>query len=276
MKFSFLLSKNVLSLFNGSNEGVVIAGYFDEKLKKLNYIGISSQDDNTLADEYVLNVKNIYSIGQDAITIKNNSLLDLKDTLIIDDYTPINSFAYLTNGTFIGKVNDVTLDNKFNIESYTIENTEISSSKVASHSKGTIIFYDENFNVKIEKFKPSSKIKLAENGKNTNNLPKTIFMPIFKNDEINKYETNNDFLTENLKSDKIDEKIQKNIEINANLEKIERLTANSNLLIGKKITKTISTPNGELIGKKGNIVTNKTIILATAHQKLRELVLYCE
>ena len=62
MRFSNLLSKSVLSLYNGSNEGVVISGYFDEKLKKLTSLEVVSQNDSNLTDEYILSVKNIYNI----------------------------------------------------------------------------------------------------------------------------------------------------------------------------------------------------------------------
>ena len=57
MRFSSLLTKNVISLYNGTNEGIVISGSFDEKLKKLNALEIVNQNDTNLSDEYILKIK---------------------------------------------------------------------------------------------------------------------------------------------------------------------------------------------------------------------------
>ncbi|MGN1227087.1 MAG: hypothetical protein ACI4TX_00425, partial [Christensenellales bacterium] len=232
---------------------------------------------------------NIYNIGQDAITIKNNSYLDLKLTLNMQEYTPMNCQAYLTNGNLIGKVNDIEFDDKFNIKTFMVDEQEIDARKMASHSKGTIIFYDDNFSIRVDKLKPNSnKIKIKENERLLNNLPKAYIMPTYNIIENNNSETSPTLNNEKSDEEKPLQKFETNSSeqnisndnkistITLNNARIERLTANSNLLIGKKITRTIATPNGELIGKKGNVVTSKTIYLATAHQKLRELILYCE
>ena len=189
MKFSDILSKNVISLYDGSNEGIIISGYFDKYLKKLIALEIASNDDfynesdsdndkainntqaNTnanqaneqiLADEFILYVKNIYSIGQDAITIKNNANLELKmtaDNLI--KFSPINCQAFSTNGKLLGRITDIKMDDKFNIVSYLFaDNTCLEANKIASHSKGTIIFYDEDFKTKVDKLRPNGKAQI--------------------------------------------------------------------------------------------------------------------
>ena len=55
---------------------------------------------------------------------------------------------------------------------------------------------------------------------------------------------------------------------------IPRLNSQKQNLLGKTITQTIIAQNGELIAKQGNLVTENTIELASAHQKLRELTFY--
>lgn len=406
MKFSDILSKNVISLYDGSNEGIIISGYFDKHLKKLVALEIASNDDfynesnstndnainntqtNTnanqsneqiLVDEFILYIKNIYSIGQDAITIKNNANLELKmtaDNLI--KFSPINCQAFSTNGKLLGRIIDIEMDDKFNIVSYLFGgNTCLEANKIASHSKGTIIFYDEDFKTKVDKLRPNGKAQIRTKNAivlKADTLPKTYILPTTMPSQetataqpqmiVNDFDKDNANIDKNLttqsnttisENGNIEEKeeskpksarnfftllfkgkhseenntnaLQK-FEDDAYIEKdktnstftdnnqqlqntatnpqsptnnndqfinlnattanslqmqrpltnanIQRLTANSNLLIGKKITRTIATQNGELIGKKGNLVTNKTIYLATAHQKLRELVLYCE
>lgn len=272
MRFSSLLTKNVISLYNGTNEGIVISGSFDEKLKKLNALEIVNQNDTNLSDEYILKIKCIYNIGEDAITIKNNSCLELKLVSETEEFSPINSYSYSTNGKLLGKVTDIEFDDKFNISKFILDSQEIVAEKMASFSKGTIIFYDDNCKVRVEKFKPSqARIKVNDASK-LSNIPKAYIMPTIYSDEANENTIKED-------NSPIPKMIDKNANTSFNQpinSRIERLSTNLNLLIGKKITKTISTANGELIAKKGNLVTSKTIYLATAHQKLRELVLYCE
>jgi len=280
MKFSNLLSKSVISLYNGSNEGIVISGHFDSRLKRITSLEVASQDDANILDEYVLSVKNIYKIGEDAVVIKNNTQLDLKSNTITNEDSPINYYAYNTSGKLLGKITDIEFNERYEIEAFLIDETKIDANRIASFSKGTIVFYEENAKIKVDRFRPTSaKVIKRESEKLTNNLPTTYILPVYENTELNETqeetsETNKDEIQTNIQRFEIENtpKQAKN-PINA---RIERLSGNSNLLIGKRITKTISTPNGELIGKKGNIVTSKTIYLATAHQKLRELVLYCE
>lgn len=277
MRFSNVLTKTILSLYDGKNEGVVISGYFDSKLKKLVGLIIASESVEEYADEFVLPCKNIYKIGKDAITIKNNTVLELKLTLDnISKYSPINSYSYYTNGTLIGKISDLELDEKMNIVSYIVDDKELPANKIASHSQGTIIFYDDEFKISVERLKPSIQhIKIKETDLLTSSPQTAYIMPTF---EVKDSATNDTLqMSENKGSDNIEQKT--NIEVfkkPLDNTKIQRLTANSNLLIGKKITKNIATQNGELIGKKGNIITSKTLFLASTHQKLRELVLYSE
>lgn len=418
MRFSDLLSKDVISLYDGSNEGIIIAGYFDSKIKKLIAVELASQNDVDFADEYILYTKSIYQIGQDAVTIRNSTALELKITADnLTAFSPINCHAYLTNGTALGRVSDLELDERYNISAFIIDSGAIEAEKIASHSKGTIIFYDDTFKTRVDKLRPAkaqiriksvstqagtnpppmahimpttatpttplcgnsesvqagdlnsnansvcgcecsyetdcypkcgdencvtdsgiagnatngtqggsnATIGTSENAKDDTqkskfplNFLKAYFFPKNRQGELQSAEHLQRFETEPAQDDNIINPQQqskqadnaiavsettdtKNLSVSANNgqsveqpytnavtsnalqmqrpltnSNIQRLTANSNLLIGKKITRTISTPNGELIGKKGNLVTNKTIYLATAHQKLRELVLYCQ
>ena len=69
-----LLSLSVLSLYEGELIGVVDKLYFDKKLKKLISLEILNADGVKL----ILNAKNIYHIGKNAITVKNNQAISIK------------------------------------------------------------------------------------------------------------------------------------------------------------------------------------------------------
>ena len=59
---------NVLSLYEGELLGVVDKLYFDKKLKKLMIFELVGEDGAKL----ILPSKNVYHIGKNAITVKNN------------------------------------------------------------------------------------------------------------------------------------------------------------------------------------------------------------
>ena len=63
--------------------------------------------------------------------IKNNTILDLKINLGINEYSPINSYCYNTSGKLLGKVSDIEFDEKFNISKFIIDESEIESNRLA-------------------------------------------------------------------------------------------------------------------------------------------------
>ncbi|MBR4998634.1 MAG: PRC-barrel domain-containing protein, partial [Clostridia bacterium] len=69
-----LLNLSVLSLYEGELLGKVDKLFFDKKLKKLLEIEIIGQEGIRLS----LPSKNIYNVGKNAITIKNNQMVTTK------------------------------------------------------------------------------------------------------------------------------------------------------------------------------------------------------
>lgn len=246
MKLGDILSKPVLSLYNGTNEGTVLTACFDKELKKLKSLIIISENktDFESDEEYVLDAKRIFGLGTNAITIKNNSHLELLsniDTTIIFN-SPINSEAYYIDGSYVGKITDVELDEKLNITQFVIQDNMLPNVQLASYSPGTIIFYNSVRTCNVKKMKPIFAKPRIE----TEQKVET-FAPITK---LSQPET-----------------------INQNIQK---RYPNSSILVGKKATKTILTPNGEVLIKKGQYINAKTITLIASHQKLRELAFHSE
>ena len=83
------LSLNVLSLYEGELIGVVDKLYFDKKMRKLIQLELIGDNDTRL----ILPTKNIYHIGKNAITVKNNQAVSLKVEESEYCLCPINSKA---------------------------------------------------------------------------------------------------------------------------------------------------------------------------------------
>ena len=75
MKFSELIGKKVISLYDKSIVGVVISANFNSAKSKVTSLIVEDSSDNGMFDELCLDVKSIYSSNFDAIVIKNNYCL---------------------------------------------------------------------------------------------------------------------------------------------------------------------------------------------------------
>lgn len=243
MQLIDILSKPVISLYNGTNEGVVLSACFSEDLKKLNYFIVVSSTDNE-DDELVLSSKEVYKFGNDAIMIKNNSCLELRtnfDGVCFNN--PINSMAYDMDGNLLGKVTSVSLDEQLSIDEFIVGDKFYKRSQLVSFSFDTLVFKNMDVKVSLSKFRP-----------NTTFISGKVDTPV-KIMQIGTIKQETDGYDRN---------------------QISRLTLNANLLLGRKTTKNILARNGELIAKSGLTISSKIITMARTHQKLRELAIYSE
>lgn len=263
MKFSELITKPVISLYDSTVEGVIITARFSKNIKKIQSFIVESNNDYDAIDEYELESKDIYKVGQDAIMIKNNYKLNFNTSADKMD-SPINYTIYTTSGNRLGKVQDLELDKNFYITKYICENTEIEASKVANIKNGVILVNTDDCNIKTSKFKPKTQnIQLQ----NTSQDQIAIIMPI-KEDII-----------EEVKEEYAEQQPEQYIveqEQNVINGTIPRLVSQDYTLVGKTITQNIITANGEVIARRGNVITPSTINLASMHQKLRELTFYAK
>lgn len=226
------LSKSVLSLYEGELIGKVDKLYFDKKLKRLIEIELISEDDT----RYLLPTKNIYHIGKNAITVKNNQTVKIKVDESNLQPSPIGSKAYSIKGEYLGIIRDISLDEKYFIQKYSLDESTLSVSELATCGKNTIIFYDNSEKININKFnyKPSPK-----------NF-KTKVLQIVETQPI----ANAEPITEH-------KKIQ-----------------STEFLLGRICTKDIYNFNNELLIKSNAIVNKKNLKDITKFGKIRELMLY--
>jgi uncharacterized protein YrrD len=167
----------VLSLFEGELLGVVDKLYLDERLKKLCELEILSEEGIKLK----LSTKNIYRVGKNAITIKNNQQLTLKEQQSNLCIAPIASKVYTINGEFLGVVQEISFNEKFATENILLDNgNTLDISDLASVGKNVLIFY-KNKKTSVKKFTPNKQPKFVnrENVQMVKILPETI-----KSDEV--------------------------------------------------------------------------------------------
>ena len=242
---SDFISRPVLSLYEGELIGNVDRLLFDKKMKKLLYLELIGENDN----RFLLPTKNIYNVGKNAVTIKNNTAVSLK---IEDDcYStcPIGAKAFNIKGEFLGIVKEIILTEKYLTEKVSFENNEVlDADLIASCGKNTIIFYDKSSKVDVSRFIPNKMPKIFK----TKQVSKANILPI----------------------------VEQNETANSTVVPVTAETKtpiqNSEFLIGKICTKDIFNFNNELLIKAHSVVTKKNLKEINLYGKLRELMLYCK
>ena len=227
-------SLSVLSLFEGELVGVVDKLYFDKKLKKLMELELIGEDGVRLT----LPSKNIYHVGKNAITIKNNQCVSVKVDKSDFVPCPVQSKAFSINGEFLGVVKELSFNDKFFTEKIVLDNEAVlSSTDLASFGKNTIVFYDKSAKIDVKKFNPE---KAISNGK------------VIENDHVQQSQPDQP------KTEK-----QQNIKVQS-----------AEFLLGRICTKDIFNFNNELLIKAHSVVNKKNLKEINKFGKLRELMLF--
>lgn len=239
------LGLSVLSLYEGELLGVVDKLYFDKKLKKLMELELVGEEGNKL----ILPTKSIYHIGRNAITIKNNQAVQLKveDSEFVA--SPINSKAYTIRGEYLGVIKEISLNEKFLTEKFSLDNDKaLDVNSLASSGKNTTIFYESTDKINIKKFTPQKSPK------------------IFKSNIVQTAE-----IMPEPASEKPSEQSNLNIvEVEAPKPNIQ----NADFLLGRVCTKDIFNFNNEILIKAHAVITKKNLKEINKFGKLRELMLY--
>ena len=257
---------NVLSLYEGELLGVVDKLYFDKKLKKLVEIELVGEEGNKL----ILPTKNIYHIGKNAITVKNNQAVSLKMDTTNYCPCPINSKAYTIKGEYLGVVKVISLNEKFMCEKFSLDNDKtFDVAFLASSGKNTTIFYTPNDTINVKKFTPqkSPKIFKSKSPQVARIMP--TLNPAQASQNLNPNSTN---LNANSGTPLQDE----GLSVNSNAVEVEFKPnlQTADFLIGRVCTKDILNFNNEVLIKAQTIITKKNLKEINRFGKIRELMLY--
>lgn len=98
---SDILSKPVINITTGNNLGTTKNLCFDKKLKKLEQIVLFNEEGEI--EEMTISPQNIFSVGKDAIIIKNESTITplMFERIDFKLNNPINSSAFNIEGELI-------------------------------------------------------------------------------------------------------------------------------------------------------------------------------
>lgn len=239
-KINNIISMPVLSVYEGELIGQISKIYFDKKLKKVSHFTVCCEGDLS----YVLYPKNIYKLGKNAITIKNMSCLILEvDTAIPDTVLmPLNSKVYTIQGEYIGKITEITINDKFTVSNILLDNDKfLDCNQLLSCSKNTVIIYDENTKVNFSRFKHKA-INIFKSKPKVETVSVMPYPPV------------------------MEEQIQE-ITLPSNVSN------NPNFLIGRIATKDIFIDDKRLLIKSNSTITEKTLSLARLNNKMKELML---
>ncbi len=237
-------SISVLSLYEGELLGVVDKLFFDKNLKKLIELELIGQDGVKLC----LPTKNIYHVGKNAITVRNNQAVNIKTDSCCLCSNPTDSKAYTIKGEFIGIIKEIYFNEKYLTEKIELENgNDLNPKLVASCGKNTTIFYEKEQKINVKKFIPIKK----EKAKNINNETE---INIEKEESPSNEISNKEIINENKK--------EKNI------------IQLSDFLIGRICTKDIFNFNNEILIKAHSVINKKHLKEINKFGKLRELMLF--
>jgi len=158
-----ILSKPVISLYEGKTEGTIKNVIFSKELKALKWLVLF--DDKEMLEQKYLYAKDIFNIGENAVVVKNGECIVPN---IIDDeplqHNPINCAVYTVNGNVVDTVIDAVLDDKHNTIYLELKNgTQISPEKIVITGQDALILQDENNPININSLKQKNFPKPLKN-----------------------------------------------------------------------------------------------------------------
>ena len=160
IKLSALISKPVISIYDCELIGIVYNALFDKKTKTLNYLIILDEENDL---EYALHTKYILSASNDAIIVKNNNSVELKQNIDLE----LESLENITlkpifsvNGNDYGVIKDIELNDKYKIQDIETTTTKLNYTNIAKIDK--IVIASEH-KICINKYKPKPKFDIIEN-----------------------------------------------------------------------------------------------------------------
>lgn len=276
MKVTEILSKPVISLVDSKTEGIIKSIVFDKSFKRAKWLVLF--DNNEHLEDKALSIQDIYSLGENAVVIKNADILNLYLSCTKTDEVclPINNNVYTTKGKFLGSVKDLVLNDKYYIEKLILENEqEVDIKNILASGEDAVIVQADNENVNIANFKRKKKTTTT----NTKTMQAKEQEVVILNEVDQNLQTNSELnISENseefeLQPETVEVPISKPKYKFSSLAP-QTLTANYNFLIGRKMEKNVYSQNKELIARKNVKVTQDIINKAKLHCKLRELVKY--
>lgn len=241
MKISDYLGRLVINLAAAKEEGIIINGILDDKLKKLSYFVIINED-NLEEIELYLPIKSILH-GTDTLFVKDNKYIEQLEPKYIK--CPLNARVFNTDGELLGIVKDMEFDEKGYTTKLILENGEIMQSEILI-ATSSIITVKGIRKIKVIRKKPIAPPEVE----NMMNIPEREFLS--PKDDFYQYDSVND---EN------------------NPEQPPRIIADYTFLLGRIVSKNIYSYNSEVLVPANTKIDDAVVKLARNNGKLVELTI---
>ncbi len=260
---SDIVSKKVLNLFSGKIEGTVKNLCFSDLCKRVSSLQMFSDED----DEFLIDAKKIFSIGDAAVVIKNASALtSTLNQCKANELSPMNLEIYSLKGDFLGTVCDAELSNSLALNFLITKENRIRQDQIVNVGKNIVVNMQDK-KVRVSDFRP--QIKMTEN---LSQEKVYILPPQIENDSEN-------ISKMPIETEKKQEEVVRNMPTAKDfkidsLPLPQKISSNNDFLIGRKMQRTVYGVNNEIIIKKEFLINKKTIDAARRHGKLMELTVY--
>jgi uncharacterized protein YrrD len=258
-KVSEVISKPVYSIYEGIKVGTVVNFLYDNTRKRIQ--GFFVFDDESDQDLY-LTFKNIYKMGSDNLLIRNRNKIEISK---LEKKSVLNLNLISVVGEDAGEIKDVFFDKNFNICSIETKNGVVIPAKnIVNVGQDIVIFDNNEKKINVARMKPINRIMLE-------NIP-NIKVSILEEEKLatvpiisGNFDQANFIEEKKIISQPIKEIATKKLTLPP------KILSNPKSIIGKYAKEMVCGLNGEVIIKKGQMVTEKIFEKAQKHSKLFEL-----
>lgn len=283
-KLSEIIGKSVIGTFEAKNVGTLMNALFDRGFSKLRWFEVLG-DDETDAERTYFEPPAVSAMDGDAIMLKNCGKLTGRFSLApVFVSAPVNAAVYSPTGKALGRVTDVTLDG-FTVTAINVGDLAFSPDAVLSRSDDVMIVNDTGEKirlippkVKVPEPSEADNATVAINAAETENpadesapaAVKVTAMPKVKTEPAPDTQT-----AEPGEKIGLPGKVPySNVSVTKSPATRDARLAGYAFLIGKLVTKTLTSEDGEIVVEAGGRVTESDLKRTEQAGKLVQLALH--
>lgn len=282
-KLSEIIGKSVIGTFEAKNVGTLMNALFDRGFSKVRWFEVLG-DDETDAERSYFEPPAVSAMDGDAIMLKNCGKLTGRFSLApVFVSAPVNAAVYSPTGKALGRVTDVTLDG-FTVTAINVGDLSFSPDAVLSRSDDVMIINDTGEKIrlippKVRVPEPSEAddatvaINAAVEKSSDETVPaaaKVSAMPEVKAETVPDSQN-----AEPVEKVGLPGKVPySNVSVTKSPATRDARLAGYAFLIGKLVTKTLTSDDGEIVVEAGGRVTESDLKRTELAGKLVQLALH--
>ncbi len=150
MQYTQIIGSKVFSIYECKNVGYVLGGTFNLKLNKLTNLIVADDDNETT---YCLSIRNIYTINNNCVLIKNLTKLVVSDT----ESQPIINMDIVDITGKTDTVKDITIDENFNLTTIFGANLTFDPKDIVYTKNNILLVNTSSQKISHKNFRPRTK-----------------------------------------------------------------------------------------------------------------------